>query len=161
MLKSSRLWSLRTAIRHDLRSTCWRLLWPVGCRPGSTPKLDRNGCRRGREYLRAFSVKQRMRRHAAVLWIATAVLTTGASLLWAIPAFTSAPLSPVVPRRVQFVLPSSHPTVQGRGPGIYRAVPHSLWVLVPDEVDPRMVYRPDTSRFRTPVHHPPGYFERR
>jgi hypothetical protein len=102
-----------------------------------------------------------MKRDATILRIAAVVLTIGAAIAWAIPTFTGTRLFPVVPRRVQLVLPPSHPTAQGPVPVIYKAAPHSLLVLVPEAVDPRMVYQPDASSFRTPVYQPPGHLEKR
>ena len=102
-----------------------------------------------------------MKRHVTFFWIAAMVLAMGASLAWAIPALTGRQLSPVVPRSVQFALPSSHWAAQGLAPGIYEATPHTTFVLAPNGVDLRMVYRPDTSGFRTPIYQPPGHLAKR
>lgn len=36
-----------------------------------------------------------------------------------------------------------------------------MLVLVPHNIDPSMIYRPDTSAYRTPVYQPPGHLEKR
>ena len=114
-----------------------------------------------REQPRIASVKHFMKRHATFFWIAAVALGIGASLAWAIPMFAGTGLSPRVARPVQLVLLPPQPTLQTPAPGIYEATPHSILVLVPDDVDPRMIYRPDTSAFRTPIYQPPGHLEKR
>src|SRR5689334_565543 len=102
-----------------------------------------------------------MKQHNTFLWVAAVVLAMGALLAWAIPAFTGTSLSPVAPRRVQFVLAPPHPTVRGQSPSIYKATPHSILVLIPDDIDRRIVHRPDTSGLQTPIYQPPGHLEKR
>ncbi len=114
-----------------------------------------------REQPRIASVKHFMKRHATFFWIVAAVLGIGASLAWAIPTFAGARLSPRIARPVQLVLLPPQPNLQTLAPGVYQATPHSMLVLVPDDVDPPMVYRPDTSAFRTPIYQPPGHLEKR
>jgi hypothetical protein len=102
-----------------------------------------------------------MKRHSRLLWIAAVVLGFGASLALAIPMFAGARLSPSVARPIQFTVLPVQPTLQTLAPGVYKATPHAMLVLVPDDVDPCMVYRPDTSAVRMPVYQPPGHLEKR
>lgn len=95
-----------------------------------------------------------------------AALVVGASLTWAIPAFTDTRLSPAAPAGTRL---SGAPTgvvkltrtVAEPAPGVYKAAPYSMLVVVPEEVDPRMVHRPDASGFKMPIYRPPMHFDKR
>lgn len=102
-----------------------------------------------------------MKRHTRLFWIAIVVLGLGAALAWAIPMFAGTRLTPHVARPIQFVALPTPPILQTPAPDVYKATSHSILVLVPDDVDPYMVYRPDTSAFQTPVYQPPGHWEKR